>query len=136
MLLSLLAIALQAAAPSTTIDCSTADRSPCATSIYFDSGEGTAIRADWNASLDGVAARLRGGGRVRIDAFTDRSGPDGANRRVAALRGRSVQAALVQRGVPSERMEVVAHGEANPVVPTPDGVREPQNRRVDLTVSP
>jgi outer membrane protein OmpA-like peptidoglycan-associated protein len=33
-------------------------------------------------------------------------------------------------------MALVAHGEADPLVPTPDGVREPQNRRVDLTIVP
>jgi outer membrane protein OmpA-like peptidoglycan-associated protein len=136
MLLSLLAVALQAAALPTTIDCSAADRVPCATSIYFDSGVGTAIRSEWIASIDDVAARLRGGGSVRIESFTDRSGVELANRRVAVQRARSVQSALIERGVPTERMTVVAHGEANPLVATPDGVREPQNRRVDLTVSP
>jgi outer membrane protein OmpA-like peptidoglycan-associated protein len=136
MLSSLLAIALQAAAPPPTIDCSASDRSGCATSIYFDSGEGTAIRSEWTTGLDEVAARLRGGGSVRIDSFTDRSGPDLANRHVAVQRARSVQAALVERGVPTARMKIVAHGEANPLVATPDGVREPQNRRVDLTIVP
>ena len=136
MLLSLLAIALQAAASPSSIDCSAADLSACATSIYFDSGVGTTIRPEWIASLDGVAARLRGGGSVRIESFSDRSGPESANQRVAVQRARSVQAELIQRGVPTERMTVVAHGEANLLVSTPDGVREPQNRRVDLTIVP
>ena len=136
MLSSLLAIALQAAAPPPTIDCSAADRSACATSIYFDSGEGTAIRSEWTTGLDEVAARLRSGGSVRIDSFTDRSGPEFANRRVAVQRARSVKAALLRRGVPTERITVVTHGEANPLVATADGVREPQNRRVDLTIVP
>ncbi len=106
-------------------------------SIYFDSGNGSDIRPEWTGILDAVAERLRqGSARVRLDSYTDRSGPDAANRRVAARRGQAVQAALVQRGVSTSAISTVAHGESDPLVPTPDGVREPQNRRVDLTVLP
>lgn len=136
MLLSLLVIALQGAALSPSIECSRANAAPCATSIFFDSGEGSAIRPDWTGNLDLVAERLRGGGHARIDAFTDRSGSPAANRRIAERRAASVRSALLQRGVQPQALAIVAHGEADPLVPTADGVREPQNRRVDLTVIP
>ena len=136
MLLLLLAVAAQAAPSPASPLCSANDPSVCGHSIYFDSGEGSAIRADWNSVLDAAAASVRGGGTVRIDGFSDRSGPPAANVRVARQRAQAVRQALLQRGVGPAAISVVAHGEADALVPTPDGVREPQNRRVDLTVVP
>ncbi|MCW3796780.1 OmpA family protein [Sphingomonas sp. BN140010] len=110
---------------------------PAPQSIYFDSGKGSEIRPEWTEVLDAVAASLRQrGGRVRLDGFSDRSGPEGANRRVSAERGQAVRAALIERGVPSGSIAAVVHGEDDSLVPTADGVREPQNRRVDLTLLP
>ena len=105
-------------------------------SIFFDSGNGAEIRSEWTAVLDQVAERLRQGGNVQLDSYSDRSGPGAVNRRMAAQRAQAVRAALLQRGVIGDAIRTVAHGESDPVVPTPDGVREPQNRRVDLTLLP
>jgi len=106
-------------------------------SIYFDSGKGSDIRPEWTGVLDTVAASVREhGGRVRLDSFSDRSGSHEANRRVSLQRGQTVRQALIQRGVSNASIAIVAHGEGDSLVPTCDGVREPQNRRVDLTLVP
>ena len=42
--------------------------------------------------------------------------------------------ALVQLGVPANQIAVLGKGEASPLVPTADGVREPQNRRVEIVL--
>ena len=136
MLLSVLALALQAAAVPPTMECSAANTATCASSIFFDSGEGTQIRSEWNERLDAVANRLRGGGRLRVDAFSDRAGPAAANWRISQQRATAVLTALGSRGLKASLISVTYHGERDPLVPTEDGVREPQNRRVDLTVIP
>jgi outer membrane protein OmpA-like peptidoglycan-associated protein len=43
-----------------------------------------------------------------------------------------VREALVKAGIPAEQIGTAARGEAQPLVPTPDGEREPQNRRVEI----
>jgi outer membrane protein OmpA-like peptidoglycan-associated protein len=39
-------------------------------------------------------------------------------------------------GVPDSAMSTEAYGESRPLVETADGVREPQNRRVEITFGP
>jgi len=43
---------------------------------------------------------------------------------------------LIQKGVPAAAIQTVGRGQTNPLVPTADGVREPQNRRVEITFGP
>ena len=99
---------------------------------------------DWNRSditaeaattLDATAEMLRNCGypQVNLDGFTDRSGSDGYNQGLSIRRASSVRDYLVSRGVPGERIATQGLGEANPRVPTADGVRELQNRRVEIT---
>nr|MDP9415782.1 flagellar motor protein MotB [Pseudomonadota bacterium] len=40
------------------------------------------------------------------------------------------------RGVPDGAITTEAFGESRPLVETADGVREPQNRRVEITFGP
>jgi OOP family OmpA-OmpF porin len=47
-------------------------------------------------------------------------------------RGESVAAELVRDGVAREEITVSGYGEAAPLVATAKGVREPQNRRVEI----
>ena len=43
---------------------------------------------------------------------------------------------LAGKGVPDAAMSTEAFGESRPLVETADGVREPQNRRVEITFGP
>jgi outer membrane protein OmpA-like peptidoglycan-associated protein len=43
-----------------------------------------------------------------------------------------VQKELVRDGVGSDKISIHGYGESNPLVPTAPGVREPQNRRVEI----
>jgi outer membrane protein OmpA-like peptidoglycan-associated protein len=47
-------------------------------------------------------------------------------------RAESVEAELVRDGVPKDEIVVRGFGESDPLVPTAAGVREPQNRRVEI----
>jgi outer membrane protein OmpA-like peptidoglycan-associated protein len=46
-----------------------------------------------------------------------------------------VQAELVLDGVPRDAIEVTGLGAKNPLVATATGVREPQNRRVEIVLN-
>ena len=101
---------------------------------------------DWNSatltegarSVIATAARNVGQvGSVTVVAtgHADRSGPDAYNLNLSRQRAESVKAELVRLGVPAREISVAARGEAEPLVQTDDGVREPQNRRVQIVLN-
>ena len=47
-----------------------------------------------------------------------------------------IEGLLAGRGVPDGSITTEAFGESRPLVDTADGVREPQNRRVEITFGP
>jgi len=71
--------------------------------------------------------------RLVIAGHADRSGPEAYNVGLSERRARNVARALSERGVPEDSMNLEWYGETRPRVPTADGVREPQNRRVEIT---
>ena len=77
-----------------------------------------------------------GNASVMLAGYTDRSGTVQYNLGLAARRNASVREYMTGRGVPDMRISSEAFGEANPRVPTADGVRELQNRRVEITYGP
>lgn len=102
--------------------------------LFFDWGK-PGIRSDDAATLDRAAAAYQPGTELRISGFADRSGSAATNVRASRLRAEMVRAELARRGVPNSAMSVAAFGEARPLVATEDGVREVQNRRVEIEVS-
>ncbi|NJC06723.1 outer membrane protein OmpA-like peptidoglycan-associated protein [Sphingomonas kaistensis] len=99
--------------------------------IFFDSG-GHEIRREWEPVLDQAATAASSGSRLRITGHSDRPGSPAVNRRFALQRAQVVADALVARGVQRSALTVVSEGEEAPFIPTADGVREIQNRRVDI----
>jgi OOP family OmpA-OmpF porin len=81
-----------------------------------------------------AAQHYQAGGRVQIQVtgYTDTSGSAGYNQRLSERRANAVAAALERLGVPRSDMVVSGRGENDLRVPTPNGVREPQNRRVEI----
>jgi outer membrane protein OmpA-like peptidoglycan-associated protein len=73
--------------------------------------------------------------RIEVNGYTDLSGSAQYNKRLSLQRGESVQAELVLDGVPRDEIEVTGLGAKNPLVATPIGVREPQNRRVEIVLN-
>ena len=59
-------------------------------------------------------------------------GTEAYNQGLSEQRAQNVARALVARGVPESALDVQWFGETRPRVPTADGVREPQNRRVEI----
>jgi len=81
------------------------------------------------------AFRQKGNARITATGHTDTSGPESYNMALSLRRANSVKDALVRDGVPATAISVVGRGEADPLVPTADGVREPQNRRVVIVLN-
>jgi iron complex outermembrane receptor protein len=67
-----------------------------------------------------------------VTGHTDTVGSDAYNLRLSRRRAESVAAELEKKGIPSSEIEIVAKGKKDLLVPTADGVREPQNRRVQI----
>jgi outer membrane protein OmpA-like peptidoglycan-associated protein len=72
--------------------------------------------------------------RIEVSGHADRSGTPQYNQRLSERRAQAVAAELEARGVPRTAMVIQAFGESRPLVPTADGVREPQNRRVEIVL--
>jgi outer membrane protein OmpA-like peptidoglycan-associated protein len=100
--------------------------------VFFDWSK--ADLTDRARQIIGEAAAARGQGvtRIEVNGFTDRSGPADYNMQLSVRRANAVAAELVRRGVPRNEIVTRGFGEENNLVPTADGVREPQNRRVEI----
>jgi outer membrane protein OmpA-like peptidoglycan-associated protein len=102
--------------------------------VFFDFD-----RADLTArgrEIVGQAAQAARTGTTRIEVagHADRSGSDAYNQALSQRRANTVAAELVRIGVARNAISVAAFGESRPLVPTADGVREPQNRRVEIVL--
>lgn len=80
------------------------------------------------------SAQGTGTTRIEVSGHADRSGTPQYNQRLSERRANAVAAELERRGVPRSAMVIQAFGESRPLVPTADGVREPQNRRVEIVL--
>ena len=72
--------------------------------------------------------------RIEVAGHADRSGTPQYNQGLSQRRANNVAAELVSQGVARNAISVAAFGESRPLVPTADGVREPQNRRVEIVL--
>ena len=79
-----------------------------------------------------AAYKSTGGARISNVGNTDTSGSTDYNMALSIRRADAVKSALIQNGVPAAAIETAGRGQTSLLVPTADGVREPQNRRVEL----
>jgi OmpA-OmpF porin, OOP family len=101
--------------------------------VFFDWDKAT-ITAEGMGIIQQAANAFRAGAPVQIQVtgYADRSGSPGYNQRLSERRANAVASALSRLGVPRNEMAVSGRGENDNRVPTADGVREPQNRRVEI----
>jgi OmpA-OmpF porin, OOP family len=72
--------------------------------------------------------------RIQVNGYTDTSGTPAYNQRLSVRHAESVAAELVRDGVPRSEISIQGFGETHLLVPTGPGVREPQNRRVEIII--
>jgi outer membrane protein OmpA-like peptidoglycan-associated protein len=101
--------------------------------IVFFEFDKSALTADGKKVVDAAAAAFKSGkSGVGIAGYTDLAGTTQYNMALSKRRADIVKQALVKDGVPTSAINESWHGKENPRVPTADGVREPQNRRVEI----
>ena len=101
--------------------------------VFFDFDR--AIVTDTAASTIRQAANDAKSGRatrLNVTGHADRAGGDDYNMALSLRRANAVKDVLVREGIPAAQIAVVGRGESQPLIQTADGVREPQNRRVEI----
>ncbi|HJQ57413.1 MAG TPA: OmpA family protein [Vineibacter sp.] len=109
---------------------------PTAQYIVFFDFDRANLTAQAVTTIQQAAAAAKAGNRTRIGVtgHADRSGSDAYNMALSLRRANAVKDQLVREGIPAANIAVVGRGESQPLVPTADGVREPQNRRVEIVL--
>lgn len=94
------------------------------------------IRPDGQAVINEVlaASAAMGAPQISVTGHADRSGPADYNLALSLRRADAVRQALIAGGVSADQITVSGRGEEEPAVPTPDGVREQANRRVEIII--
>ena len=71
---------------------------------------------------------------VIVTGHADRLGPTTYNDALSLRRARQMRDILLGAGIAQEKIQVVARGEREPLIQTPDNLSEPRNRRVEIKV--
>jgi outer membrane protein OmpA-like peptidoglycan-associated protein len=102
--------------------------------VFFD-WDRSDLSSQALATIRQAATAWKSGGSPHITAIghTDTSGPQDYNMALSLRRASAVKNALIQQGVAPGAIDTVGKGETQLLVQTGDGVREPQNRRVEIT---
>ena len=81
-----------------------------------------------------VAIASRPAPELTVAGHTDAVGTDQYNDALSLRRAERVRVLLIARGIAPDSIRAIGRGKREPRVPTPDGVAEPRNRRVEITV--
>ena len=108
---------------------------PVAYIVYFETG-GTKLTADSQRLIVEVVKEIktRNPFEITVSGHTDSVGSIEYNRVLSLKRANAIASILVTQGVKEELIEVTYHGKENPLIRTPDGVAEPRNRRVEISI--
>lgn len=79
-------------------------------------------------------AKKSNGAKIEVTGYTDTSGPVDYNLKLSKRRANAVKAELVRQGISAKNITTIGKGKTDLLVPTPDGVREPQNRRAKIVI--
>ncbi len=113
----------------------TTEMEPARFLVFFNLNDAT-LTPEGAAVVNRAADEYKrtGAARVAVNGYTDLSGSPAYNLALSQRRAEAVERELVRLGVPASIIAVMAEGENDPLVPTADGVREPQNRRVAIEI--
>lgn len=108
---------------------------PASFIVYFMSNSSDLSKeafSELSKVLDAIKSRKST--EIIISGHTDTVASSSYNRRLSLKRAKAVADALVEKGIDQQTLKVTYHGKEKLLVPTPDGVPELKNRRVEITV--
>lgn len=102
--------------------------------VYFASGSAT-ISTDQADTLDRAVRTFREGDPfvMIVAGGADKVGNPSQNLNLSIQRATAVAAALTDRGIPIERLQVLGRGNSELQVATADGIAEEENRVVEIS---
>ena len=105
--------------------------------IFFDF-EGVSISPQARPILERVVSDWRSGliGDLVVEGHSDTAHRADQSMDISRQRAWATHDFFVEAGIPSQSIRVRYFGEESPLVATSDEVREPQNRRVEISVRP
>jgi len=110
-------------------------RYPTSFSVFFDYDSSTVGKQAMITLEQAVAAYFSSGlTTIEVIGHTDTARSTTVSDAESMRRATAVKDALIGLGVPAEAIMTSGRGKTDPLVPTPDGVREPQNRRAQITL--
>jgi OmpA-OmpF porin, OOP family len=103
--------------------------------VYFEFDK-SVLTPEGSRVISDAAGYYKQTGKVRvtITGYTDLAGTQQYNLGLSKRRADTVRGALGKADVPDASIAESWRGKENPAVPTPDGVREPRNRRVEIVI--
>ena len=102
--------------------------------IFFDF-DSVAITPVSERVLDAAAEQwAQSMGTINVVGHADSSGAAAYNLKLSERRASAALSELTGRGIKGDSVDTDAVGEGELLIPTPDGVREPRNRRVTISV--
>ena len=105
--------------------------------LLFDSG-GSTLKPGAQRALDNLAQFMQKypDRDIAIEGFTDSTGSKEQNQLLSEKRAWSVKAALVARGIPSNRIDARGYGPSFPVAGNDTPTGRQLNRRVEIVINP
>jgi len=102
--------------------------------VHFDFGKADITASAMQVLFDAAPSlKAAGPGTIRIHGFTDSVGPAKVNKTLSERRAKAVAEQLAKLGVTGITVEVAGFGLDSPAVPTRPNVKEPRNRRAEVT---
>ena len=103
--------------------------------LVFFNWDSSELSSGAKSVLDAVAAEVAKNtpSKINVLGHADTSGDAEYNKKLAFRRASVVRDYLTSKGVNAELMAVESRGETELLVQTSDNVREPANRRVNIT---
>ncbi len=103
--------------------------------VYFNEGTDE-LTPESRVEFEKILAELRerGAPDIQVIGHTDRLAADDYNDRLSLQRAQRVRDELIKLGIDPKRIRAAGRGEREPLVPTADGIAEPRNRRVEISV--
>ncbi len=101
--------------------------------VFFDFNKSD-ITADAASIIKQASDTVTAGhlAKIAVTGHTDTVGSAAYNQKLSERRAAAVKAELIKDGVSADAISTVGVGKSGLLVPTPDGVREPQNRRAEI----